>query len=112
MGAVLLLRNSFQDAMRFQNANEALETCHFRKVSPFLCGQFLIWTCAPNSSRGSCLEVGDCLSFIYHFTACRLSQVTLSWMTRRRLGYQLTLSLMLIPCLLIVSEYIAFSIVD
>ena len=53
--------------MRFQNANVALETCCFRKVSSFLCGQFLIQTCAPNSSRGSCLKAGDCLSFIYHF---------------------------------------------
>ena len=50
--------------MRFQDANVALVTCRFRKVSPFLCGQFLIRTCAPNSSRGSCLEAGDRLSFI------------------------------------------------
>jgi hypothetical protein len=98
--------------MRFQNANMALEMCRFRKVSPFLCGQFLIWTCAPNSSCGSCLEAGDCLSLTYRFTACRLSQVTLSWMTRKRLGYQLTLLLILILCLLIVGESIVFSIID
>jgi hypothetical protein len=58
--------------MRFQNASVALETCRFRKVSPFLCGQFLIWTCAPNSSHGSCLEVGDRLSFIYLFHSMSL----------------------------------------
>jgi hypothetical protein len=102
MGAVLVLENSFQDAMRFQNANVALEMCR----------QFLIWTCMPNSSRGSCLEAGDRLSFIYCFTACCLSQVTLFWMTRRRLRYQLTLSLILIPCLLIVGECIVFFLVD
>ena len=58
--------------MRFQNANVALETCCFRKVSPFLCGQFLIWTCAPNSSRSSCLEAGDRLPFIYLFHSMSL----------------------------------------
>jgi hypothetical protein len=46
------------------------------------------------------------------FTACRLSQVTWFWMTRRRHGYQLTLSLILILCLLIVGKCIVFSIVD
>jgi hypothetical protein len=46
--------------VRFQNTDVALETCHFRKVSY---SQFLIWTCAPNSSCGSCLKVGDHLSF-------------------------------------------------
>ena len=49
----------FQGAVRFQNADVVLETCHFRKVSVVS----LIWTCMSNSSCDSCLEVGDHLSF-------------------------------------------------